>query len=81
MPAVFLPGESHGQKSLAGYGPWGHKELDVTERLSTVQHINENKGIVNIKVQINEIERLNIFELVTEIKSDSMDKFKKLIHL
>ena len=81
MPAVFLPGESHGQKSLAGYGPWGHKELDVTERLNTVQHINENKGIVNIKVQINEIERLNIFELVTEIKSDSMDKFKKLIHL
>ena len=81
MPAVFLPGESHGQKSLAGYGPWGHKKLDVTERLSTVQHINENKGIVNIKVQINEIERLNIFELVTEIKSDSMDKFKKLIHL
>ena len=22
---VFLPGESHGQKSLAGYSPWGHK--------------------------------------------------------
>ena len=28
---VFLPGESHGQRSLAGYGPWGHKELDTTE--------------------------------------------------
>ena len=25
---VFLPGESHGQRSLAGYGPQGHKELD-----------------------------------------------------
>ena len=23
---VFLPGESHGQRSLAGYGPWGQKE-------------------------------------------------------
>ena len=23
--AVFLPGESHGQRNLAGYGPWGHK--------------------------------------------------------
>ena len=22
---VFLPGESHGQRSLAGYNPWGHK--------------------------------------------------------
>jgi len=28
---VFLPGESHGQRSLAGYSPRGHKELDTTE--------------------------------------------------
>ena len=28
---VFLPGESHGQRSLAGYSPWGHKESDTTE--------------------------------------------------
>ena len=28
---VFLPGESHGQRSLMGYSPWGHKELDTTE--------------------------------------------------
>ena len=28
---VFLPRESHGQRSLAGYGPWGHQELAVTE--------------------------------------------------
>ena len=26
---VFLPGKSHGQKSLAGYGAWGRKELDM----------------------------------------------------
>ena len=31
---VFLPGEFHGQMSLAGYSPWGHKELDTTERLT-----------------------------------------------
>ena len=29
---VFLPGESRGQRSLAGYSPHGHKELDTTER-------------------------------------------------
>ena len=23
---VFLPGESHGQRSLVGYSPWDHKE-------------------------------------------------------
>ena len=28
---VFLPGESHGQRSLAGCSPWGHTELDTTE--------------------------------------------------
>ena len=27
---VFLPGKSHGQRSLMGYSPWGHKELDMT---------------------------------------------------
>ena len=26
--SVFWPGEFHGQRSLAGYSPWGHKELD-----------------------------------------------------
>ena len=26
---VFLPGESHGQRSLEGCSPWGHKELDT----------------------------------------------------
>ena len=30
---VFLPGKSHGQRSLAGYSPWGHQESDATERL------------------------------------------------
>ena len=34
---VLLPGESHGQRSLAGYSPWGRKELDTTERLTTAQ--------------------------------------------
>ena len=41
---VFLLGKSHGQRSLAGYSPWGHKEADKTDRTHT--HIfkegNEN---------------------------------------
>ena len=28
---VFLPGKFHGQRSLAGYSPWCHEELDTTE--------------------------------------------------
>ena len=31
---VLLPGESHRQRSLAGYSQWGHKESDTTERLT-----------------------------------------------
>ena len=29
--SVFVPGESHGQTTLAGYSPWGRKESDMTE--------------------------------------------------
>jgi len=31
LTSVFLPGESHGLRSLVGYSPWGHKESDATE--------------------------------------------------
>ena len=35
---VFLPGESHGLRSLTGYSPWGHKESDMTEQLTLSLH-------------------------------------------
>ena len=37
LTSVFLPGEFHGQRSLVGCSPWGHKESDMSERVST-QH-------------------------------------------
>ena len=30
--SVFLPGKFHGQRSLAGYSPWGHKDLDTAKQ-------------------------------------------------
>ena len=33
------PGKVHGQRSLVGYGPWGHKESDVTECAATRSHL------------------------------------------
>ena len=36
---VFFPAESNGQRSSAGYRPWGGKELDTTEQLSTKIYI------------------------------------------
>ena len=32
--SIFLPGESHKQRSLEGYSPWGRRELDLSERLT-----------------------------------------------
>ena len=34
MRESFLPGEFHGQRSLAGYSSWGNKESDTTELLT-----------------------------------------------
>ena len=31
LTSVFLPGESHGERSLVGHSPWGRKESDTTE--------------------------------------------------
>ena len=38
--SVLLPGKSHGQRSLVGYSPWGHKELDTTEQLDFHFHFH-----------------------------------------
>ena len=45
---VFLPGESHGQRSLAGYSPWGHKESDTTE---VTEHTHKlSKCLTKLKI-------------------------------
>ena len=43
---VFLPGKFHEQRSLAGYSPWGCKESDRTEQLSTHTSYTLNKNWV-----------------------------------
>ena len=44
---VFLPGESHGQRSLAGYSPWGCKESDFTDQLSVSLRLAYRLSIKN----------------------------------
>ena len=48
---VFLSGESHGQRSLVGHGPWGHRESDMTEVTEhwAHMHIFIYKMILNTK--------------------------------
>ena len=43
---VFLPGESHGQRSLAGYSPQGYTESNTTEAtMSSSKHKVERDGV------------------------------------
>ena len=37
---VFLPGKSHGQRSLLGYSPCGHKESDTAEHMHARMHVH-----------------------------------------
>ena len=46
---IFLPGKSHGQRTLAGYHPWGRKDSDMTERLThTLKKKSTNKFIYKV---------------------------------
>ena len=41
---VFLPGESQGQRSLAGYSPWGHKESETNVYTRLLDSEGEGEG-------------------------------------
>ena len=48
---VFLPGKSHGQRSLVGYHPWGGKQSDMTERLNFMAEREEELKSLLMKVK------------------------------
>ena len=41
---VFLPGKFHGQRSLVGYSPWGHKESDTTKATEHKRRYSQGQG-------------------------------------
>ena len=52
---VFLSGEFHGQKSLAGYNPWGHKESDVTNTFTiSIYTVRSSNSIINGCLRVHE---------------------------
>ena len=44
---VFLPGESHGQRSLVRYSPWSRKESDTTEGLTQIHSPTSWRGMTS----------------------------------
>ena len=61
---VFLPGKSHEQESLEGYSPWGHKELDTTERLTDRWYYFIGKESACLPVQ--EMQKMQVSNLRLE---------------
>ena len=64
---VFLPGESHGQRSLGGYSPWCHKESDMTKVTQHARNAGkyltlkkEFKSPVHSHLQLNGLDKLKI---------------------
>ena len=45
---VSLPGKAHGQRSLAGYSPWDHKESDTTELLTVTMQTAQRSPLSSL---------------------------------
>ena len=69
---VFLPEESHGQRSLAGYSPWGHKESDKPERL--------NNSVSTWVVRVVNT-RVSLFSIAAGMKTKPLPRAEGLVRL
>ena len=65
-PPIFLPGKSHGQRSLVGYSPWGSKESDTTEWL----HFKDQTYSHNLHFKITGLARR--FNPETVLRQDTL---------
>ena len=88
---VFLPGESHGQRNLVDYGPWGHKELDVTEWLTLTFTLGEKVIICFLNVwssfELQQVSLLHVMMILFNTNfnasqyTTTQNIFRLLIHL
>ena len=60
---LFLSGKFHQQRSLAGYSPWGHKELDMTEYAHAHTHTHTCLQVIEIGKGFN-LELLTLVKLL-----------------
>ena len=49
---MFLPEESHGQRSLVGYSPWSHKELDTIEATSILKELSPGISLEGMMLKL-----------------------------
>ena len=65
---VFLPGKSHGQRSLAGYSPWGHKRIghDLVTTAKYLKPLNLEQFVADTKVTHSPFFPINYLSLQGE---------------
>ena len=57
----ILAGESHGQGSLAGYGPWSHEESDVIKRLTPSLWTPREWEVIRLPLCTSLSQRISLF--------------------
>ena len=72
---IFLPGESHKQRSLAGYSPWCCKEFDMTKQLTLRIFKTIRSNILN---EYSFVFSPECLKCKVNIKKNKMDIFKLL---
>ena len=75
---VFLPGESHGQKSLAGYSPWDRRECDTAEQLTHI--LLEKEMATHPSVLAWEIPHRGVWQGTAHRTSKSQTQLSKHVH-
>ena len=70
---VFLSGESHGQRSLVGYSPWNHKELDMTFTFSF--SACRVSGLLSIDFYNPSLSHKKRNAILTELEMGSLGQF------
>ena len=69
---VFSPGKSHGQRSLAGYSPWGLTESDTTEYTHPLPWDSLQDPLSSLKLKtLNWISTLLVFSEISKLPSAS----------
>ena len=67
---VFLPGKYHGQRSLAGQSPWGHKELDMSKQKTKLAYYNKKDFL------FTSLSKTQIYALYESHTKNNMDQKK-----
>ena len=77
-PGSLLPGESHGQRNLVGYSPWGRKELDRTELDKELARTHE---LLNLGLQTCDKRKkfiVGAIQTLNRLLNDSVPQFTHL---